>query len=63
MKTKEETEMNPFLAGADLGAVRAPAVERTGPVAVAAREPVLAVTSPVQWVAPSKSIVDQCFFL
>ena len=52
--------MNPFLAGADLGAVRPPLVERTGPVTVAAREAVLAVTGPVQWVAPSQSISDQC---
>ena len=41
-----------FDAGADLGAVRPPLVERTGPVTVTAREPVLAVTGPVQWVAP-----------
>ena len=53
--------MNPFLAGADLGAVRAPGVERTGPVTVAAREAVLAVTSSVQRVAPSQSILDHCF--
>ena len=44
--------MNPFLAGADPGAVWAPLVEGTGPVTVAAREAVLAVTGPVQWVAP-----------
>ena len=60
VKTKEETEKNPFLAGADLGAVRSPAVERTGPVTVAAREAVLAVTGPVQGVTPSQSILDQC---
>ena len=61
LTTKEETEMNLFLAGADLGAVRAPGVERTGPVTVAAREAVLAVTSSVQRVAPSQSILDHYF--
>ena len=50
--------MNPFLAGADLGTVRAPAVERTGPVTVTTREAVLAVTGPVQWVAPEQSILE-----
>ena len=44
--------MNPFLAGADLGAVPAPAVEGTGTVTVTAREAVLAVTGSVQRVAP-----------
>ena len=53
--------MNPFLAGADLGAVRAPAVERTGPVTVAAREAVLAVTGPVQWVAPESVRSMLCY--
>ena len=52
MTIKEGNEMNPFLAGADLGAVLAPAVEGTGTVTVTAREAVLAVTGPVQWVAP-----------
>ena len=36
-----------ILAGADVGAVRAPAVEGTGPVTVTAGEAVLAVTGPV----------------
>ena len=52
MTIKEENEMNPFLAGADLGAVPAPAVEGTRTVTVTAREAVLAVTGSVQRVAP-----------